>query len=267
MNKKNLIITIADNNYEKNLCDDFLETVRLASRYDGDIIVLDYGLSRPQALAKYGAEAKHCNRFPQFQKTVDLLRAYHIIEAIELRPEAEHIVYMDGGDIWFQGEIEALFRVDGIALAQEGERWTHPWCQNVIASITSAPLQAAVREALEPHVMMNGGVIAGDRESMISMMNKQKEYTSLLTNTTFGIDQCLYNYMWHTKQFKGSILPRTYNFVTQTHKWEIRNERVWDGDNLISVLHNAGARVLPPRRTIQRQTTTAIPFVEPKNEI
>jgi len=248
---------MCDAKYEDNLVNDFLPSLRNEGGYDGNIVILDYGLVFP---TDWGVHYIKCEPLADFNNTVNMLRANYLLAAIAQYPESSQVAYFDCGDLWFQGSIEELFHVTGVGLAKERERWLHPWCQGVLESISDLELKKKMRTVLEPQIMRNAGVFVGDRETIITLLSKQVELTLNLSSAPFAVDQAIYNYLGYAGEVKVFDLPRKYNFVTQAYPWYLRNGKLHDRQTreLVTVVHNAGRRAAPRLYKPNTQTNTHI---------
>ena len=241
-----LILTMCNSAYEDPLYNDFIRSLHREGKYDGNVAILDYGLNNyfDQNNIKY----IKVDVYPHFQTTVNLLRAKHLLSALEQYPKAKHIAYFDSGDLWFQDDIEPMFHIDGLGMAPEIELWGGWWwSQGVLAAISDEDMRTKMQSRLGNEIIRNAGVFAGDRESFIDLLQKQIEYTDKLVNTPFGIDQAIFNYLYYTGQIKGYDLGRKYNFVAQAHKFRIEGNKVFDDvtNEMPAVVHNAGNRPVP----------------------
>ena len=174
-----LVVTMCNEAYASQLLNEFLPSLRKEGQYTGNVVILDYGLSEEtvKKAIRFNALVIKCSTFPQFQKTVDHLRAKHILNVLTDWPEIQHVAYSDCGDVWFQAPVNELFEVDGFGLAPEVDTWDCGWCQNVINHIVG-PIKEEINSTLCDKVMRNFGIHAGDRQSFLSFLNNHIEYTS-----------------------------------------------------------------------------------------
>ncbi|MCL2050387.1 MAG: hypothetical protein FWG91_01450 [Lachnospiraceae bacterium] len=241
------IITYADNNCEENLEKDFLYSLRNKANYCGKIIILDYGISL-KAIKKikelYNVKVVQCKKdMPVFTQ-----RYRDLPIAIEALDEAiTHILLIDGGDIWFQGSIDGLFRdtIDKIGCVEEESIFDKDaWTAKSLSYLSKKEQSKIYRLTKDEHVK-NSGMVCGPREYVSQLI--KRIYAGILISgiNYFGIDQLFFNYEFmKIKKEKRIILDNDYNFVIVTNQndYYIENSIIYrkNDNKRITVVHNAG---------------------------
>lgn len=247
INENNLaVITYIDENFQENLELDFLYTLRNNAKYNGKIIVLNYGMTNETVCHiknTYDVEIVECAK----DISVFSARYRDIANVLENLEDITHVLICDGGDIWFQESINEIFRLayDGIACIEE-ERilGKDEWTNKCIAN-----LQPKFREELLAQVnhtsVKNSGVVCGKKEILKPMLKKIYDDIVKCGFEFFGIDQLYFNYEWcQLTEIKKVILDEIYNYVLVSHKeeYDIMNtgEIFLHNGKKAVIVHNAG---------------------------
>lgn len=249
LNEKNTaIITYVDNNYELNLQRDFLNTLRHVANYKGKVIILDYGISED---VRRNIEEDHNVDVIKFEKEYPVfsLRNKHIPLVIsELPDHILNIMVIDGGDIWFQSQIEDIFAITCNKLGYVEEtikfgknEWTKR-CLDVLDEVE----QERVLKKVRGKFVKNSGMLAGPRELVAELLRDVYIDMCKAGREFFGVDQIYFNYELCGKfQKKSKRISDIYNYVLVTHQneYKIIGKRFYkDSGEMISVVHNAGGK-------------------------
>lgn len=247
INENNLaVITYIDENFQENLELDFLYTLRNNAKYNGKIIVLNYGIANETVCHiknMYDVEIVECTK----DISVFSARYRDIANVLENLEDITHVLICDGGDIWFQESINEIFRLayDGIACIEEerilGEdEWTNK-CINNLPSELKWELVSQVNHTS----VKNSGVVCGKKEILKPMLKNIYDDIAKCGFEFFGIDQLYFNYEWcRLTEIKKVILDEIYNYVLVSHKEEydiINTGEIYlhNGKKAV-IVHNAG---------------------------
>ena len=245
--RKTAIITYIDENYMENLERDFLYTLFNRAKYQGKVIVLNYGMDHTgieELEKRYNVSLVKCEKImPVFSN-----RYIDIPKAIDSLDESiTQVALMDGGDIWFQDSITDIFEktINGIGCVEEeriiGEDDFTEYCLNKLNAVEKSRLD----KVLGGRCVKNSGVICGPRDMVKetvldvaqNMLNHGTEF--------FGIDQLYFNFNWYQLDGDNRVrLDELYNYVLVSNqgKYKIMGEDVYTDNNvLVKVVHNAGA--------------------------
>ncbi len=246
--KKTVVITYIDNNFEENLEKDFLHTLRNVALYKGMVILLDYGISNNM---KNKIREKYNVKIYTFEKTMPVftLRNRDIPNVIESLPEEiTNVMVIDGGDVWFQKSINQIFEItkDKIGfvtepMVPEVKAWLSE-CQCNLRSIDSTKDFEITDDNFK-----NSGMVCGPKEDILKITKAVFTDTINAGKEFFGIDQLLFNYEVNKyEKNKLVYLNDEFNYVLITHKNEftLKDGQVFDKDfKLVTVVHNAGGNL------------------------
>lgn len=241
-----MVITYIDENYEENLENDFVATLRRKANYKGKIVVLDYGVSEDvvtRVSSAYDVEFVRCKK----DISVFSQRYRDIPAVINAQDESiTHVMVIDGGDIWFQKDIMPIFRatVDKVGCVEEsvimGE---NEWTDKCLFNLSKETQEEILKYCKGKHVK-NSGMVAGPRE-LIEKIIKNIYYDIYNSGIEyFGIDQLFFNYQYMKLDVEmRTLLDNEFNFVLITNKegYYIKEEDIYREDNkLVTIVHNAG---------------------------
>lgn len=245
--RKTAIITYIDENFMENLEQDFLHTLFVRAKYQGKVIVLNYGIDSQnikELEEHYNVSFVKCEKImPVFSN-----RYIDIPKAIDsLDKSITHVALMDGGDIWFQDNITDIFEktINGIGCVEEeriiGEDDFTEYCMNKL----NEEERKRLKGVLGGKNVKNSGVICGPRNMVKKIVIDVAQ--NMLNHGTefFGIDQLYFNFNWYQLDDENRVrLDESYNYVLVSNqgKYKVIGENVYsDTDDLVKVVHNAGA--------------------------
>lgn len=254
------VVTYVDGNYEENLENDFVYTLRKKALYQGKIIVVDYGVEddvRVRISKKYDVEFYQCRK----DMSVCAQRYRDIPDIIDAQDASiTHVLVIDGGDVWFQRSIMELFEstISRIGCVEErmifGE---DEWVEKCMKNLDDKDKDRILSLAKGRHVK-NSGMVCGPRNEVSKLIRNvgQDIYESGIEY--FGIDQLFFNYEFlKIEEEKGVILDIDYNFVLITNKeaYYLEKDYVYRkmNDKLITIVHNAGGAWRMLKRPFQNK--------------
>ncbi len=245
--RNNVIITYIDKFFEENLEYDFLYSLQTYAGYEGMVYILDYGMTDDYAKRIRGlnnVKVVDCMK----RMSVFSNRYYDISVLIDkLDDSVTDILVMDGGDVWFQNNINEIFGIPekGIACVQEDrvfgkDEWTDK-CLNMLGTDRLNEMLNVVGGKK----VCNSGVICGKRTVIKEIfINVYKDIVDC-GYEFFGIDQLYFNYeLYKAKDICRYSLDSTFNYVLVSHKNEFYVDEngmiTTNNGELISIVHNAG---------------------------
>lgn len=245
--RKTAIITYIDENFMENLEQDFLHTLFFRANYQGKVIVLNYGIDS-ESIKQFGDG--HNVSFVKCEKLMPVFsnRYIDIPKAIDsLDSSVTHVALMDGGDIWFQDNITGIFEktANGIGCVEEeriiGEDDFTEHCLGKMNIVERTRLE----DVLDGKCVKNSGVICGPREMVKKIVMDVAQDMLRHDTEFFGIDQLYFNFNWYQLDADNRVeLDELYNYVLISNqgKYKIIEDDIYsDADDLIKVVHNAGA--------------------------
>lgn len=248
-NEKNTaVITYVDNNYEMNLLNDFLCTLRNVANYKGKVVVLDYGINtevRRNIENEYGVDVISFEKeYPVFS-----IRNKHIPLVINELPEnILSVMVIDGGDIWFQSPIKDIFEItySSIGYVEETIKFgNNEWTEKCLDALEEKE-RKRVLEKVGGTFVKNSGMVCGPRKLVAELLNNIYVDMCNSGREFFGVDQIYFNYELCDKfQSKSMLISDIYNYVLVTHQNEyayIEGKFYKKTGESISIVHNAGGK-------------------------
>ncbi|EMS73758.1 hypothetical protein [Ruminiclostridium cellobioparum] len=241
-----VILTCMDSNFEDNLINDFLKTLRKVAGYQGKIVILDYGMSIVTV-----------NSIENEDENVEIIKCNkdrHIFSARfrdmagiigGLSSEITHVMSIDGGDIWFQAPIDEIFelckeRIGYIEECYLGNNWWNKQILNLLRTEEMEKLSKNFRGTRQK----NAGMICGPRDIMSKVSDAIGKYVLNNGRDFFGLDQLYFNYIINNmSENKKIVLPDKYNYVLidNSQKLIIEDNLIYNEKyELMTVIHNAG---------------------------
>lgn len=239
------VITCIDENYEENLEFDFLETLRNVALYQGEIIVIDYGMSDTR---KKRIQVKYNVKVYSFKKTMSVfaLRNRDIPIVIgKLSENISNVMIIDSGDIWFQKPITPIFDNTKAKVGCVEETiffGQHEWTMEGLANLNEN-LSSSILDVTNGKPIMNAGMVCGPKIIVNNLIKSIYDHILSAGMEFFGIDQLFFNYELYKMNTNIVKLNHEFNFVIITHKNEFYeiNGKIFDKDmNQVTVAHNAG---------------------------
>lgn len=246
--KNTAVITYVDNNYELNLKNDFLYTLRNVANYKGKVVVLDYGISTEVCRIiknEYGVDVISFEKeYPVFS-----IRNKHIPFVInELPNNISNVMVIDGGDIWFQSSIKDIFEITcgSIGYVEESIKFgNNEWTEKCL-DVLEEKEKKRVLKKVEGRFVKNSGMVCGPRNWIAELLNNVYIDMCNSGREFFGVDQIYFNYELCEKFSSKSIsISDVYNYVLVTHPNEytqIGSKFYKKSGDLITIVHNAGGK-------------------------
>lgn len=260
--KKTMVLTYIDENYEENLEFDFIKSLRECANYKGKVVVLNYGINETVAeyLAKqYDVDFVNCKK----DLAVFSQRYRDIPDIVNSQSkDIENVMLIDGGDVWFQKSVMPIFEAtaDRIGCVEESSVFgADEWTDKCMANLSENMQDEILKWCKGTHVK-NSGMIAGPRNLIVELM--KNIYVDICNSGIeyFGIDQILFNYEYmKLDENIRIVLDNQFNFVLVTNKegYEITKEKIYrKQDNmLVTVVHNAGGAWRMLKRPFKNKNT------------
>ncbi len=241
-----IVLTACNHLFENYLCKELLPSLRNKAQYTGKIGFLDYGCT-PEALKViegFGAHIKRVKQECGYHHTYNF-RNVHFLELLEAHPDVDHVLYVDGGDTWFQRPVE--FWPEGIAHVLEPSTCDCPWFQDILHKLPP-DYKGKIREATRGMLMHNCGVWIGETKLVKKYLETWHNLMCEVPGQTpFGLCQAASNYLRATRPELGFVeLPRSYNYIAQANAYTLKDGELYDDQGeLVHIGHNAGARLVP----------------------
>ncbi len=248
---KTAVITYIDNNHIKNLENDFLNTLRNTANYKGEIYVIYYGRNR-EKIWKLNKKYKINTFYADKKFRTSNQRNIDITLLLKRMPkEITHIICLDGGDVWFQDSIDEIFEKTkcGYGFVEEDEPADKEFNFQCIAKIQYKNIRDDILKKLKNLKLINSGMIAGEKDKILSIMEDITKLTNQINQDFFALDQTIFNYVIRLNN-KGINLPSKYNFclITRENGFEVIKNKIYDENKeLVNIIHNNGndSRVFP----------------------
>lgn len=244
---KTAILTYCDKKFEWELIHDFLHTLRDPTKgnYSDSVIVLDYGLTAQgrRKVRKYAQIAK-CDRI----RSIEANR-YRDLPIILEDIEADVIMTIDAGDVWFQESFGEIFEIcqNNIGYVEENEYCDEKWMKEIIGNLQNSQYKLDIQRSLKNKRVIGSGMLCGDRYKLKMLFEETWDVIGELAEDFFGVVQIALNMAVRKKQEEGEgkfrSLSKTYDYVVITNKNETYYENgiVYDEDHaIVKIAHNAG---------------------------
>ncbi len=240
------VLTCMDKNFENNLINDFLRTLRNTACYHGKVIILDYGMSIEASERirneDENAEIIKCSK----DRHIFSVRFRDMAEIIERLPaDITNVMSIDGGDVWFQEPIDDIFEIcnDKIGYIEDYSLDNSWWNRQLLNLLKPGEMKKLCKNFRGTR-QKNAGMICGPRNIMIKVSDLIDKYVLNNGNDFFGLDQLYFNYIINNMPDNEKIvLSKKYNYVLidNRHKLIIENDLVYNENHeLMTVIHNAG---------------------------
>ena len=234
---KNIIITAGNAKTGDFVISHWLKSLKQNVNLDTvDILVIDYGLTREQ---KKNLE----------QKGVIImsgLKKYHIVnkrffDAATYLKKHEHnqVLFIDSGDIIFQGEIAPVFNMhpESFRVAPLGKRILfYKW---FIFNHFKEDIKREIWKVIKNKPVINAGVIFAPARKFIELCDNMERL--IRDKEEFGPDQIIVNY--HLYKDSVKFIDSKYNFMMNTIYAEFRIRGGFfyklNGEKIV-IVHNAG---------------------------
>jgi hypothetical protein len=240
------IFTCIDSNFEKNLINDFLKTLRGVAFYQGMVVIMDYGMSE-----------KAVNQIKNEDDNVEIVKCtkdrhifsvrFRDMAAIikQLPQKITHIMSIDSGDVWFQSSIDEVFELcdTKIGYIEDYLLDDSIWNSQLLNLLRPQERQK-IRTNLLGTNQKNAGMICGPKSIMADVSDAISNYVLNYGLDFFGLDQLYFNYIINNMDSeKKIVLPNKFNYVLIDTRCKhiIENDLVYDERHeLMAVVHNAG---------------------------
>lgn len=239
------VLTCMDCNFEHNLINDFLKTLRDIACYRGKIVILDYGMSEEaidRVKNEYGALVIKCSK----DRHIFSVRFRDMAGIIDSLPtDITHVMSIDGGDVWFQASIDGVFELcaDGIGYIED-YHLDNSWWNRKILNLLRPEEMVKLRKNLRGTRQKNAGMICGPRSIMSTVADVIGKYVLNNGMDFFGLDQLYFNYIINNMSpDQKVVLPKKYNYVLidNRRKLIIKDNLIYDENHeMVAVVHNAG---------------------------
>jgi len=242
------MVTYCDKNFEWNLLNDFILTLYNEGRYDGDLIVIDYGLNKEvvDIIEEKYSKVKIIKK--EQNKSVHSECHKHFSEILTEHKEYTHAMVIDAGDVWFQKQFDEIFSIcdDYIGYTIESEICTEKWTLTKIMDIENVKLKKDILSCLYEKKLISGGMFIGPSRKLINMFNEIYQHINLINQDYFGVDMVASNYVIRRNIANGATfieLPITYDYAVITNKYQSFYEGRLILDkykNKVKIAHNCG---------------------------
>ncbi|HEX3030523.1 MAG TPA: hypothetical protein VHT34_14760 [Clostridia bacterium] len=240
------ILTCMDSNFEHNLINDFLRTLRKVASYQGKIFILDYGMST-EAVARIKNEFENveiikCSK----DRHIFSVRFRDMTGIIDSLPDSiTHVMAIDGGDVWFQSPINEVFELCTERIGYiEDYCLDNSWWNRQILNLLKPKEMEKLFKNFRGTRQKNAGMICGPKNIMSKVSDTIDKYVLNNGSDFFGLDQLYFNYIVNNMPEDEKIaLPKKYNYVLidNRHKLIIEDDLIYDENHeLMTVIHNAG---------------------------
>lgn len=234
---KNIIITAVNEKTGDFVISHWLTSLKQNVNLDTiDILIIDYGLTSEQKkkLKREGVII------------MDGLRKYHIVNkrffdsATYLRQhEYNQVLFIDSGDVIFQGEIETVFNAHpkSFRVAPLGKRILfYKW---FVFNHFEKEVKREIWRVIKNKPVINAGVIFAPAKKFIELCDDMEEL--IRDKKEFGPDQIVVNY--HLYKDTVKFIDSKYNFMMSTAYagFKIREGVFYklNGEKVV-IVHNAG---------------------------
>lgn len=255
MKSNNLaIITCIDSNFIDNLKNDFLRSLVEAANFDGHIYIMEFGINEE---IKREIQKSYNVIFVSYtgKNMIFIDRYKYIVELIDTMPKnITHIMYIDGGDVWFQKDISPIFKYckHNIGCVEESIMFdSNQWCKDCIANLPK-PYIEKVNGYLKNQYVKNSGLVCGPRNSISLLCKKIYNDIKDCGVDFFGVDQIFFNYEINKAEDTIVKLDKEYNYVLVTiaDGFIFKSNKIYNSENkLVTIVHNAGGNYRVLNRT------------------
>lgn len=234
---KNAVITSVDYHYGDFLINHWLRSFKANVELDNiDIVFFDFGLTPLQceALNKESVIIVTCKQTGHIVNTRFIELTYFLE-----KNKYDQVLFADGGDIIFQGDISLLFNQDRDIFRAIKLDLEVLFYEVFIPRNFDKQDGEKIYEYLKNKPVLNAGFILGPSYKFISMCKNMNE--AIKNRNAYGPDQVALNYFIYKERVK--LLDRTYNFMITTayENFNIKNGTFYfnNGEKIV-VVHNAG---------------------------
>lgn len=236
---KNLIVTACNDKYEDFLYNDWYMSLKDNVNLENiDILVIDFGLSDSivENLKKENILIKKAS----IEGNIVNVRFFELYDFLK-NNNYNNVLSCDSGDIIFQKDISNLLNSKIESFMAVCEDINSPMDIVLNNDNISDDLKKDIKDILENKKMINAGVIFGNRESFISLL--EFIINNIKDLNVWGLDQLLINYYLYKYGFKE--LDDEYNFIPTTHisSFDIKDGKIYKSNGeLVFIVHNAGGK-------------------------
>jgi len=237
------IITYIDDNFSKNLENDFLFTLRKHAKYQ-DIVYVIYG-GKDDGFVKrikdeYGVEVIISGK----EYAISNQRNIEIAKLLAKLPgSVEKVMCIDGGDVWFQSPLEEIFDAVGsnYGFVEEIHGADEGFNLGIISRITNQNIKTKFLERARGYKLINSGMVVGQKEKVKNVMNAIAQLTRDINQDYFALDQAIFNYVVRSEG-KGISLSKNFCFLPPFYKnfFYVKNNFLYEIkiNKLFNIIHN-----------------------------
>ena len=237
------VVTSIDANYYWFLSSQFLPSLRESARFDGEIIVCDYGMTGDQIrdLERDDVTVVSCHRDEGV--ILPILRLRDFASVAEARPNAR-LLTVDGGDVFFQAPLDELFCRDGLVCATEFRPKTLRECRAMLGWVPKThTFGRLIADQLVDGPAINAGMLYGPSAVIAEYLRwAYKACTSGEFSGIAGADQWALTWAARTSKFPISWAGNNrWNYTLCCVRPDVRNGRVYDLSGApIPIVHKDG---------------------------
>lgn len=236
---KNLIVTACNDKYEDFLYNDWYMSLKDNVNLENiDILVIDFGLS--DSIVENLKKENILIKKAIIEGNIVNVRFFELYDFLK-NNNYNNVLSCDSGDIIFQKDISNLLNSKIESFMAVCEDINPPMDIVLNNDNISDDLKKDIKDLLENKKMINAGVIFGNRESFISLL--EFIINNIKDLNVWGLDQLLINYYLYKYGFKE--LGDEYNFIPTTHisSFDIKDGKIYKSNGeLVSIVHNAGGK-------------------------
>lgn len=234
---RKLIVTTAKRD---NIFNDWLPSLLKNGKYDGDILLIDYG--------DFGEE-----KVPENVKIVKTQKVYKCIPSDRIRAFYEAlkdiwqnydvILITDGGDVLFQLPLQPLFDLaaEKICYVKENLTFIH-WIMFKWTSI----VDKKVWDVLGNEKIINAGMFIGPSKMIFETTKFITE--GLAYASHFGAEQVLLNALiYYYKTFPSQEVDNTWNYDGRLNHYTKNGKFLNDKYSVVAIFHNIGTSRISER--------------------
>lgn len=187
----NVIITWANDN-NKTLLSEFIVSLRTLGKYEGSLIVIDYGL--PDWFRQIFNENIE---YIQFNSGEINIETHKFLSIIPICKKYDKVVLFDA-DMWFQKNVNTIFDIipsEGTLTATEQNSFFFRFQENFINLLSEEKHKEKIYEIKKKFgVQINAGFVAGTGKTLYKKFLKYEDYLNRgLIRKQYGADQLFLN--------------------------------------------------------------------------
>ncbi len=228
-----------DPGYFEKVLDDWWPSLEASSDLsDTDAWLMEYGI-RPDQREQAERAGLHVLSLPR-DGAVNNLRWRDLPRVFEAGGDYAHVLVTDGSDIYFQEDVDGIFRQarERIAVVCEhrGELSRDIYLERSADCLDREELLFCLRRPT-----INSGLLSGPQEEILALCRFVSDRVDDRTRDVVGPDQCLVHLYLHRRGFQP--MAERYNFIAITSKVrpQVIGGRLCVDRVPVHVIHNAAA--------------------------